>query len=164
MSKTLFCQRCEKEVEIFLSEAGPHVKASCMECGLYIKFLKQTELTGEKTMNEIFYELPESEYGDGVFLEEYKNQIQLIAGNTGRDGTNYKKWAFPQNKDRKPTEKAIPVSVNLGSRYMAIDILKKMVAELEGVPFGVRTLQEKAKSAVEQKSLLTDEDDSGIPF
>ena len=83
-------------------------------------------------MNEIFYELPESKYGDGVFLEEYKGVYQLIAGNTSRDGTNYKKWAFPQNKDRKPTEKAIPISVNLGPRHTAIDILKKMVAELEG--------------------------------
>lgn len=115
-------------------------------------------------MNEIFYKVPESKYGDGVFLEEYKGTYQLIAGNTGGDGTNYKKWAFPQNKDRKPTEKAIPVSVNLGPRHTAIDILKKMVAELEAVSSDARTLQEKAKSAVEQKSLLTDEDDSDIPF
>lgn len=82
-------------------------------------------------MNEIFYKVPESKYSDGVFLEEYKGVFKLIAGNTGRDGTNYKKWAFPQNKDRKPTEKATPVSVNLGPRYTAIGILKKMIAELE---------------------------------
>lgn len=80
----------------------------------------------------IFYEIPGSKWGDGVFLEEYKGSYQLIAGRAGNEGTNYKRWAFPKTKDKKPTEKAIPVSVNLGDRSTAIGILKKMVAELEG--------------------------------
>ena len=81
---------------------------------------------------EIFYKIPDSKYFEGVFLEEYKGQIQLIAGRVGKEGTNYRKWSFPQGQDRKPGDKAIPVSVNLGARHNAIEILEKILAELKG--------------------------------
>jgi hypothetical protein len=88
---------------------------------------------------EIFYAIPGSKYGEGIFLTEYKDQMQLIAGRAGKEGTNYQKWAFPQNKDRKPTEKAIPVSVNLGDRSTAISILEKILSELRGSHGGDET-------------------------
>jgi len=81
---------------------------------------------------EIFYKIPGSKYFEGVFLEEFRGNIQLAAGKAGKEGTNYKKWAFVQGADRKPGDKAIPVSVNLGARHSAIDILEKVLAELKG--------------------------------
>jgi len=40
----LKCKRCLKLVEIIISPAGPHTKASCAECGKYIKFLSTNEM------------------------------------------------------------------------------------------------------------------------
>jgi hypothetical protein len=124
-------------VEIVLSEAGPHIKASCNDCKSYIKFMSQTELKGDQAMMEIYYAIPSSKYKEGVFLTEYKNQMQLIAAKKGNDGNNYKSYAFPQvwNKEKKeaePGEKAIPVCVNFGDRSTAISILEKILAELRG--------------------------------
>lgn len=162
MIKTLYCQKCEKEVEIVLSEAGPHVKACCNECNSYIKFMSQTELKGETKMLEIFYRILDSKYFEGVFLEEFRGCIQLAAGKASKEGTNYKKWAFPQGADRKPGEKAIPVSVNLGPRHTAIEILEKMLAELKG-SHGKEEPQK--KTVAEQKSIGgMAEPDGGIPF
>lgn len=79
---------------------------------------------------EIFYKVESSEYKEGFFLQEYKDSFFLIAGNEGREGTNYKKWAFPQTKDREPNKKAIPVSVKLGQRHEAIETLEKVLKEL----------------------------------
>jgi hypothetical protein len=79
-----------------------------------------------------FYKIPESKYNDGIFLEEFKGNVQLIAGQAGKEGIYYKRWSFPQAKDRKPGDKAIPVSVNLGPRHTAIEIIEKILAELRG--------------------------------
>jgi len=81
---------------------------------------------------EIFYKIPDSKYFEGVFLEEFRGNIQLAAGKAGKEGTNYKRWAFPQGADRKPGDKAVPVSVNLGARHNAIEILEKILVELRG--------------------------------
>lgn len=88
-------------------------------------------------MVEIFYAIPDSKYNEGIFLEEYNGQIQLIAGRAGKEGKNYKKWALPQiydpaTKQSKSGTKALPVSVNLGFRDEAIFTLEKILKELRG--------------------------------
>lgn len=88
--------------------------------------------------------IEDSKYREAVILNEYNGSYSLVSGQIGKDGKTYSRWAFPQNKDRKPNEKAIPVSVNLGDRYVAIDILKKMVAELEGSHAGESEQGEKS--------------------
>lgn len=39
----LYCSHCEKEVKIFVIFSGPHLKAMCITCSRYIKFLNKTE-------------------------------------------------------------------------------------------------------------------------
>ena len=129
MIKTLKCNKCGKEVEVCLEEAGPHIKATCNECGSYIKFLNQKELKGEENMMEIFYKIESSKYNEGVFFSEYKGVFQLISGVQGREGTNVKKWSYPQIKN-SPSAKAIPMGVNIGYRDEAIEMLKTILKEL----------------------------------
>jgi DNA-directed RNA polymerase subunit RPC12/RpoP len=37
------CDRCWKIVTIEAKQNGPHIQATCTECGQYIKFLNNTE-------------------------------------------------------------------------------------------------------------------------
>lgn len=77
-------------------------------------------------MAEIFFEVADSKYNDGIFLEEYNGTWSLIAGQVGRDGNKYKRWVFPQGKDRQPAEKPMPLKINLGDRISASSILKSL--------------------------------------
>jgi len=79
---------------------------------------------------EVFYKIESSQYNEGFFLQEYKENFFLVAGGESREGTNYKKWAYPQTKDRKPNGTAIPVSVKLGRRPEAIEKLQSVLKEL----------------------------------
>ena len=81
-------------------------------------------------MHEVWYKIESSQYGEGFFLQEYKESFFLVAGGEGREGTNYKKWAFPQTKDREPNKTAIPVSVKLGNKREAVAVLQKVLKEL----------------------------------
>jgi len=70
------------------------------------------------------------EYGRGVQLDEYNGVFSLIAAREGTDGKIYKEWAFPQDKDRRPRDKAIPVKVDLGDKDQAIEALLVFLREL----------------------------------
>ena len=127
MIKTLFCQKCQKEVEIYLSEAGPHTKASCMVCGAYIKFMSQKELTGEDNMSEfeISIPVPNSQYGEIIIVNKYGDQYSLVSGRSSKKGgTNYMQWCFPQGTDKQPKEKAVPWGVRIGNQNDAIEVVK----------------------------------------
>ena len=39
----LHCYHCKDEVDILIELKGPHLKASCIECRKYIKFLNHDE-------------------------------------------------------------------------------------------------------------------------
>ena len=39
----LGCNRCGEEMEVYIEMKGPHLKASCSQCGGYIKFLNKEE-------------------------------------------------------------------------------------------------------------------------
>ena len=81
---------------------------------------------------EIFLRADGSEYGDGVILDKYGDRYSLIAAQESKSavGTVYKRWAFPQGRDKKPLEKAVPMGVRLGNRTQAIQILKQALAAL----------------------------------
>lgn len=86
----LKCKRCLKLVEIIVSPAGPHTKASCAECGKYIKFLSKDEMNyleteednkhqnliiqGGKTMEDIQFD------SDFNVEEEFKEDPLAPAG------------------------------------------------------------------------------------
>lgn len=82
---------------------------------------------------ELFFELEGSEYGDGVLLDKYGDRYSLVAAQKSQkaNGTIYKRWAFPQDKDKKPREKAVPMGVKLGNRTQAIVMLRAMLAALD---------------------------------
>lgn len=83
-------------------------------------------------MMEIFFEIPESKYGDGIFLQEYNGKISLVSGRKGKEGTNHMRWCYPQ-KDKGPAEKAIPWQIGLGlNRQSAATLLQKILSELAG--------------------------------
>ena len=84
---------------------------------------------------EIFFEYPDNKYGEGIMLEEYNDRISLVLAQKGQGGgTVWKKWVYPQNKDRQPIEKAIPHKIYLGhNRETAIEMLRKIAIELKGV-------------------------------
>lgn len=71
-----------------------------------------------------------SEYGNGGDLNEYKGRFFIHAAREGSDGKVYSEWAFPQDKDRKAKDKAIPVKVELGDRETAIKALRYWLSEL----------------------------------
>ncbi len=79
---------------------------------------------------EIDKRIDSSQYGDGVKLQDYKGVFSVIATNYNSEGEIFMKWTFPQI-NRKPTEKAIPFKVSLGTKKEAIEILESFVVGLK---------------------------------
>ena len=75
--------------------------------------------------------MADSKYGDCILLDEYNGQISIVSAREGKDGKVHPQWAYPQDKDRKPREKAIPLKVTLGDRDTAIRHLRYMLDCLE---------------------------------
>lgn len=70
------------------------------------------------------------QYHSGAALNEYQDIISVCSAQIGKDGNYYMRWAFPQVADRKPSEKALPVSIRLGDKDQAIKILRGWIADL----------------------------------
>ena len=87
---------------------------------------------------EIFWELDDNKYGEGILLEKYNDVFSLVSAQKSQqaEGTIYKRWVFPQTKDREPAQKAIPMKVTLGNNYEAIKILKYFLQQLTNIPHG----------------------------
>ena len=83
--------------------------------------------------DEIFYEYKSSQYGDGVLLNEYRNEFSLVAAKR-KDGQVFMEWVFPQKRDgsKEPIEKSLPWKIKLGPRAEAIKALKFFIEKLEG--------------------------------
>ena len=79
-------------------------------------------------------------YRRGFKLDAYGDIYSLVAAREYTDKSGETKeameWAFPQDKDRNPREKAIPVKIELGTKDQAIkhlrDVLEQLGAELPG--------------------------------
>ena len=105
---------------------------------------------------EITIELPGSQYGEVIIIEDYNGNYGLCLAKKGdKGGTLWKKWCYPQVKDKKPAEKAIPLKIPLGSRDDARQV-SKQIAEAFGW-----IVTEPGKGT--QKPVII-EDDSEIPF
>jgi len=79
-------------------------------------------------MFELFFKREGSEYNEGVIFQEFQDNFYLVAG--GKGNVVWKRFCFPQKKDGSPTDKAIPMSVNLGNRHEAVEMLKKFLKAL----------------------------------
>ena len=81
---------------------------------------------------EIFLKDPESNYNEGIMLEEYNGVFSLVSAQKSMksEGTVYKKWAFPVGKDKKPIDKMFPIGVRMGSKMQAVATLKYFLEQL----------------------------------
>ena len=66
-------------------------------------------------------------WGEGIIIECYEGNWQLIAGNRNEQAT-YKKWCYPQKrgKNQGPMDKAVPWKISLGPAETAIDRLRQI--------------------------------------
>jgi len=82
--------------------------------------------------NEIFYEYDSTTYGDGILLNEYRNEFSLVAAKS-KDGEIYMEWVFPQKRDgsKEPISKSLPWKIKLGPKTEAIKVLKFFLEKLE---------------------------------
>jgi len=91
-----------------------------------------------------FKEYPNTEYGDGVKVDEYKGALSLVSARRGKDGEVFMDWVFPQKRDgsKEPIDKCLPWKVKLGDTpqkalemlTFAAKIVKSHIKE-EEVPF-----------------------------
>lgn len=102
-----------------------------------------------------------NKYNDVILLDEYNNQISIVSGRESKDGKMYPQWVFPQDQDRKPRDKAIPLKVTLGDRETAARHLRYLADVLE-------TQSGKEQPAPSQPHVdgnsVDDDDPDGIPF
>ena len=52
----LHCYKCDEDVTISVTIAGPHLKAHCRKCWSYIKFLNKAEKTQLQIEEDEAYE------------------------------------------------------------------------------------------------------------
>jgi len=82
-------------------------------------------------MADEFYGYKDSQYGDGVMLNEYNGELSLVAAKQKED-TVYMEWMFPQKKDgsKQPLEKSLPWKIKLGTKEEAVEILRFFLQKL----------------------------------
>jgi hypothetical protein len=78
---------------------------------------------------EMFFKRENSEYNEGIIFQEYRDNFYLVSGGKGQHAV-WKKFCFPQRKDKTPTDTAIPMGVNLGNRHEAIKMFKSFLKAL----------------------------------
>jgi len=75
------------------------------------------------------------QYHRGFALDDYQGTVSLVGTEQGKDGKFYMQWVYPQkSKDgaRGPSEKSIPLKIELGNREQAVTRLEKILSELRG--------------------------------
>jgi hypothetical protein len=87
--------------------------------------------------SKFFREYPDSQYHEGLMLDEYNGTFSLVSVNKGKDGKVYMKWGYPQKFGEKvPIDKSLPWKVTLGNQEQALKTLRYFVALLGGEPDG----------------------------
>lgn len=57
------CPRCGNVSEPMLSLAGPHIKATCLECGSYLKFVGKAEIPDVPELKKRIFDLAKEDMG-----------------------------------------------------------------------------------------------------
>jgi hypothetical protein len=73
----------------------------------------------------------DEKYGSGIGIDVYKNEINICTAHEGKDGQIFPQWVFPQGKDRKPIETAIPHKISLGVKQQAIQRIEQLLLMIE---------------------------------
>ena len=74
--------------------------------------------------DKYFIKNEDSQYGEGVLLDEYHGNYSLVAAREGNNGEIYMQWCYPQGSDRKPREKGVPWKVTFGDKQAAISAME----------------------------------------
>lgn len=80
---------------------------------------------------EVFIRFSDSAYNDGILLSKYGDNYSLVSARESKNGNVYKDWAFPQDKDKKPKERSIPLGIKIGNYTETVRVLKAALAALE---------------------------------
>lgn len=80
-------------------------------------------------MREIVKLKTGGQYNDGLLVQERDGTYSIVAIRFAKNGSgeHYISWVFPQDKDRQPKDKPIPMQVRLGSRDDALQLLGKIL-------------------------------------
>lgn len=73
----------------------------------------------------------DEKYKTGIAVEVYKNEINLCKAFEKQDGEIVANWIYPQGKNRKPIETAIPHKISLGQKQQAIQWLEHLLIMVE---------------------------------
>ena len=63
------------------------------------------------------------QYKTGIAIDEYEGVYSIASVRMGNDDKLYHRWGHPSNKDKKPSEKAIPWKMTLGDAEAALKII-----------------------------------------
>ena len=94
-----------------------------------------------------FIKYKDSQYGEGIEVDEYNGTISLVSSREGDNGKVYKQWCYPQRgtfEERKPHTKSVPWKIAIGNdKESAIlmlgklaNIVKSLGDDSEENPFG----------------------------
>jgi len=102
-------------------------------------------------------EIPGSQYGECIIIDDYQGQISLVLGNVGKDGKVFKKWCFPEYK-KEPREKSVPWKIALGNMEEAERTLKALLLMLTAGEVSM------PKQSGIPRSRVTPDDSDSTPF
>lgn len=110
---------------------------------------------------EVFFKNESSDYGDGFVLNKYGDRYSLVSAREAKSGTVYKDWCFPQDKDKKPREKSVPMGVRLGTYTETVEALNRVLQVLQNPNSKPATTPASAASVMGGTVV---DDDGSIPF
>lgn len=85
------------------------------------------------------YDVIEVDHYNGVQLRCYDGKYGLLSMQKGQNEVWYKKWVFlsrwskSQKEPLPDTNKKLPMAVRLGDKQTALNTLKKLIKDLQGV-------------------------------
>lgn len=83
-------------------------------------------------MQEKFF-ITNAQYNSGFVFQEYNGAIKAVAAYQNREGEIIKKWMFTQGKDRKATDKTLPMQIEFGDNPEEVaELLREMLEMVEG--------------------------------
>ncbi len=91
---------------------------------------------------EVPFKLQNSKYNEILLLEKRGDEYGIVMAQEGQDGNVYKRWMYPQRREKDangkmknvPAETGLPWRIPLGSRTEALALLQNMAIALGAKP------------------------------
>lgn len=100
----------------------------------------------------------DQKYKEGIAIDRYNNEVQLVVAKEGDDGVVRARWCFPEIK-KEPSKKAIPWKLTLGVKEQAIQALERLLYMVEHGE-GLQTRREEPKVEMNTEKVS----DGKLPF